>query len=64
VPSEREARALFERVAHLRRLIAELECDCTEWQCDADLRLTLTRMKGQADDAKLTLSLLQPMRKH
>jgi hypothetical protein len=64
VPTEREARALFDRVAQLRRLIAELECDCTEWQCDADLRLTVTKMKSQADYAKLTLSLLQPMKKH
>jgi hypothetical protein len=64
VPSEREARALFNRVKDLRRLIAELECDCTEWQCDADLRLTVTKMKIQADYAKLTLSLLQPMKKH
>jgi len=64
VITERQARKLFERVNFVRALIAEIECDCSEWQCDADLRRAFTKMKISLDDATLVLALLQPMRKH
>ena len=64
VTTERQARLLLERVNHLRQLVAEIECDCTEWQCDADLRRTFARMKVHLDDATLALALLQPLKKH
>jgi len=64
VISERHARKLLERVDYLRRLIGEIECDCSEWPCDADLRRAFAGMKTNLDDATLVVALLQPMRKH
>jgi len=55
---------MLERVTYLRQLIGELECDCTEWQCDVEIRVAFARMKLQLDDAALALSMFQPMRKH
>jgi hypothetical protein len=64
VTSERHARILLKRVAHLRQLVRELETDSHEWACDAELQLTFSRVKTQLDDAKLVLSIFQPMKKH
>ena len=64
VTTERQARLMLERVTYLRQLIGELECDCTEWQCDVEIRVAFARMKLQLDDAALALSMFQPMRKH
>jgi hypothetical protein len=64
VTTERHARILLQRVAHLRQLVRELETDSVEWSCDADLQRTFKRVKVQLDDATLALSLLQPMKKH
>ena len=64
VTTERQARVMLERVTYLRQLISELECDCSEWQCDVEIRVAFARMKTQLDDATLALSMFQPMRKH
>ena len=55
---------MLERVNFVRSLVAEIECDCTEWLGEADLRRSLARMNVHLDDATLVLALLQPMRKH
>jgi hypothetical protein len=62
--SERQPRILLERVNFVRALIDEIECDCGDWQCDADLTRALTQTKTNLDNATLVLALLQPMRKH
>jgi hypothetical protein len=64
VTTERQARAMLERVTYLRQLISELECDCTEWQFDTEIRAAFARMKTQLADATLALQMFQTMRKH
>jgi len=55
---------MLERVTYLRQLISELECDCTEWQFDTEIRAAFARMKTQLADATLALQMFQTMRKH
>jgi len=64
VTTERQARILYQRVTHLRQVIADLECDSSEWQCDPEVQHTFTKIKMQLNDAILVLSLWQPMKKH
>lgn len=55
---------MLERATYLRQLISELEWDCSEWQCDVEIRLAFARMKAQLDNATLTLSMFQKLPKH
>jgi hypothetical protein len=64
VTTERQARILYQRVARLRQAISELECDSSEWQCEAEVQQAFTKIKVQLNDAILVLSLWQPMKKH
>lgn len=64
VTTERQARILYQRVTRLRQVIADLECDSSEWHCEVEVQHTLAKIKVQLNEAILVLSLWQPMKKH